>query len=541
MLSYVVCHLLNHAFAVISIDAANAARVYFVAPWTNPIGTLVLTTASLTHITLALWTTYIRRSLRMPVWQWTQLILGLSIPYLLVEHALSTGGGILRVGLVPNYEYVLAVFWHFAPYKGWMQIMLMIVAWSHAVVGLHHWLKVKPWYVAWQPHLYGLVMIVPVMAILGYVAGGYEVLEKLKDPIWLIKMLKEIKYPGPSFDTNTEILRNYWMIGYTAVIGFVFFARRFRIFRAERKAGIRATYPSGRRVLVPEGATLLETSRAGNIPHASVCGGRGRCSTCRILILESDPGSLDPPGLVEERVLDKLDLPSNVRLACQVRPKGNITCEPLLPPDVTAKEALSPGQFMHGREIDITVMFADLRGFTKLSESKLPFDVVFMLNQYFQSMGTAIEDAGGRVDKFIGDGIMALFGVDDDDNSGADQALRAACEMSLRLQRMNEQLKTDLASPLRLGIGIHQGPVIVGTMGHGAATQITAIGDTVNTASRLESLTKDHGVQLMVSSAVESSAEVNLASFEQLKVEVRGRSQSLLVRKINSACDLDSE
>ncbi|MGY9106221.1 MAG: adenylate/guanylate cyclase domain-containing protein, partial [Alphaproteobacteria bacterium] len=99
------------------------------------------------------------------------------------------------------------------------------------------------------------------------------------------------------------------------------------------------------------------------------------------------------------------------RLACQIRPKGNLTCEPLLPPDINAKEALTAGQYMHGQEMNITVMFADLRGFTKLSEKKLPFDVVFILNQYFQSMGTAIEGAGGRDDKFIGDGIMASFGA----------------------------------------------------------------------------------------------------------------------------------
>jgi adenylate cyclase len=72
-----------------------------------------------------------------------------------------------------------------------------------------------------------------------------------------------------------------------------------------------------------------------------------------------------------------------LRLACQVRPKGDVTCEPFLPPDATAKEALSPGQYMHGQEMDIAVMFADLSGFTELSESKLPFDVVFILNPYF--------------------------------------------------------------------------------------------------------------------------------------------------------------
>ena len=539
MFIYVASHLLNHAFAVISIEAANAARIFFVSPWTNTLGTLVLATAATTHISLALWTTYIRRSLRMPTWQWVQLGLGLTIPVLLVEHALSTGGGILRAGIVPNYEYVLAVFWHFSPIQGWLQVVLLVVTWTHAVVGIHNWLKVKPWYTTWQSHLYGLALLIPAMAIMGYVSGGYEVLEKLKNPLWLIQMLKSIQYPGPEFDQQTQQLKNYWIAGYTALVAAVFLARRMRLYFSARKEGIRVTYPSGRRILIPSGATLLETSRSGGIPHASVCGGRGRCSTCRVMILDCDAGCLLPPNDTEKKVLEKLNLPPNVRLACQVKPSGNVTCEPLLPPDVTAKEALNPGQYMHGQELTITVMFADLRGFTKLSESKLPFDVVFMLNQYFQSMGTAIEGAGGRVDKFIGDGIMALFGTEGDTENSAQQALTAAREMSLRLEHMNERLKNDLKEPLRLGIGIHRGPAIVGTMGHGAATQITAIGDTVNTAARLESITKDFGIQLLVSSAVEAEATVDLSGFEEADVPVRGRKESMCVRKISSANEIN--
>ena len=150
----------------------------------------------------------------------------------------------------------------------------------------------------------------------------------------------------------------------------------------------------------------------------------------------------------------------------------------------------------------------------KLSKSKLPFDVVFMLYQYFQSMGSAIEGAGGRIDKFIGDGIMALFGTEGGAENNAQQALTAAREMSLRLELINERLKNDLNEPLHLGIGIHRGSAIVGTMGHGAATQITAICDTVNTAARLVSITKDFGIQLLVSAAVEAEATAELSGFE---------------------------
>jgi len=547
MFAYVLCHLINHAFIVISVDAADAASAFLIEPWASTAGIAVLSTAALVHISLALWTTYNRRSLSMPVWQWMQLGLGLSIPYLLAEHALTTSGAAALSGMDPDYEYMLAIMWYFSPFTGWLQLLVLVVTWAHATVGIHHWLKVKPWYSKWYAHLYGLALVIPALALMGFVAGGFETLEKMRDPRWFEDVLKHIDYAGPGVDLQVALMRDYWFFGYTALLGFVFIFRQLRIFRAMHKDGVRATYPSGRRVLVPLGATLLETSRAGNIPHASVCGGRGRCSTCRVLILKSAPGSLEPPSSLEKRILDRLQLPPNVRLACQVRPSGDVTCEPLLPPDVTAHEALSPGQYMHGREMDITVMFADLRGFTELSESKLPFDVVFMLNQYFQSMGTAIEGAGGHIDKFIGDGIMALFGTEDIDRrnsrnankpSPSDQALIAAHQMALRLQKMNERLKNELTEPLRLGISIHRGPAILGTMGHGAATQVTAIGDTVNTAARLESITKDLGVQLLVSSTIEARSKLDLSAFERTSVDLRGRTQSLKVRKIKWASEL---
>ena len=125
-----------------------------------------------------------------------------------------------------------------------------------------------------------------------------------------------------------------------------------------------------------------------------------------------------------------------------------------------------------------------------------------------------IQGAGGRIDKFIGDGIMALFGTEGGAENNAQQTLTAAREMSLSLELINERLKNDLNEPLHLGIGIHRGSAIVGTMGHGAATQITAIGDTVNTAARLESITKHFGIQLLVSSAVEAEATADLSGFE---------------------------
>ena len=158
---------------------------------------------------------------------------------------------------------------------------------------------------------------------------------------------------------------------------------------------------------------------------------------------------------------------------------------------------------------------------------------------YFDSMGRAIREGGGHLDKFIGDGVMALFGLQGTPQEGAQDALRAARNMSQRLAELNKTLENDLDEPLRIGIGIHLGPAIVGEMGFGTATSLTAIGDSVNTASRLEGMTKDYGAQLIVSESVETQAGLDLTQYQQETVSVRGREEALGVRVISDASQLD--
>lgn len=237
-------------------------------------------------------------------------------------------------------------------------------------------------------------------------------------------------------------------------------------------------------------------------------------------------------------MLDRVAAPPKVRLACQIRPTRNLEVAPLLPPTASPKEALRRPNYVAGAEKEIAILFADLRGFTRLSEHKLPFDVVFLLNRYFTEMGRAIEEAGGRVDKFIGDGIMALFGIDSSPAAGAQTALAAAKRMGESLAALNRALSADLSEPLRIGIGIHLGPAIVGEMGYARATTVTAIGDAVNTASRLEALTKEFQAELVVSTALEEWAKVDLSRFERHEIEIRGRSQMLPVRVVKRLSDL---
>jgi adenylate cyclase len=279
---------------------------------------------------------------------------------------------------------------------------------------------------------------------------------------------------------------------------------------------------------VPRGFSVLEASRFARFPHASVCGGRGRCSTCRIRVTHG-LSILQSPSASEQRVLQRIGAPPNVRLACQLRPGGNISVTPLLPANARPSDGYAQPSYLAGQERTIAVLFADLRTFTGIAERKLPYDLVFLLNSYFEAVGDAIAGAGGMVDKFIGDGVMALFGVDSGPEIGCRQALAAAKTMVANVNVLSQRLAEELAEPLKIGIGIHCGPAVVGRMGYGSTVHLTAIGDMVNVASRLQDLTKEYSCQLIISEQVAEQAGLAVSAFPRHELTVRNRRETLAI------------
>ncbi len=535
---YVSTHLLNLALGLVSLSAMDSGRVWFLAVWRNPVGTVVLYGALSAHVLLALWGLYARRSLRMHRWEVTQLVLGLLIPPILVRHIIGTRLVSELFGVVDNYHYIMLAFTSFFPSLGVQQITIMIVAWVHGCFGMHFWLRLKPWYAAARMWLFSGALLIPVFALLGFSQAAREIDLLLKQPGWLKATLASIQLPN---EAASAFVENRSIVAWLILLGLLvttFAARFIRSWLMRRKGLVRLVYPGPQNVEVSRGTSVLEASRLAGIPHASVCGGRGRCSTCRIRIGKSEV-ALPEASEEECKVLARVGAPPRVRLACQLRPEaGRLEVTPLLPPTATAREAFHKPAYLQGREEEIAVLFADLRSFTKFSEKKLPFDVVFVLNRYFSTMGKAVEDAGGHVDKFIGDGVMALFGIGGNRQQGCREALSAARAMSEGLKELNRSLEHDLDEPLRIGIGIHAGPAIVGEMGYGQATNLTAIGDTVNTASRLEAMTKELKAQLVVSEIVGEYAEIDLTGLRREEVPIRGREQPLKVRFANTALEL---
>ncbi|MGE3936918.1 MAG: adenylate/guanylate cyclase domain-containing protein, partial [Rhodospirillaceae bacterium] len=501
LFAYVATHLLNHALGLVSLGAMEAARPWFLAVWTSPPGGAALYGSFLVHFALALWAIFQRRRLRLAAGEWVQLAVGLTIPFLLVEHIVGTRGATLAAGSEPSYPAVLLTMWVYAPKYVVIQALAILAAWTHGAIGLHYWMRLKPWYPDAFPLLYGAAILVPVLGFLGFVAAGREVMALAADPAWASRVNAAAAWPGRATAQTLQGVAEATFIVVPALLAAAFLARFGRTLVERRRGVLRIGYPDGRAVTILPGATILDASRAGGIPHASVCGGRGRCSTCRVRVTLG-AAALPMPGAVERRVLVRVGAPPDVRLACQARPTADLSVIPLLPATATAADGFARAAYLMGQEKEIAILFADLRDFTGFAERKLPYDVVFVLNRYFAGMGEAVTQAGGHLDKFIGDGVMALFGVEGGLRQGCRQSLAAARAMAERLDELNRALAHDLERPLRIGIGIHVGPVIIGEMGYGRASGLTAIGDAVNTASRLETLTKQFACQLVVSEAV---------------------------------------
>ncbi len=434
---------------------------------------------------------------------------------------------------------MLLALWVDDPAQGIRQTAATIIIWVHACIGIYYWLRLKPWFARAMAWLYGLALLFPVLGLLGFVSAGRAVGRLVaNDPGFLLDVQIDTNAPTAEQIAFLNSLETQILLGLAALVLLTLLARGVRLTAERRRGIVRIRYPEGRSVSVPPGMSILEASQLNDIPHASVCGGRGRCSTCRVRINGPLDG-LPPPDESERKVLRRVGAAPDVRLACQTRPTQDLSVTPLLPPNASPRDGFAKSAAMQGQEQEIAILFADIRGFTTFSEQKLPYDVVFVLNRYFRSMGEAIEQAGGRVDKFIGDGIMALFGVDASAADGANAALRAAQAMSAQLDELNRLLEADLPAPLRIGIGIHVGPAIVGEMGYGPAISVTAIGDTVNTASRLESKTKDFGAQLIVSEQVSDASTLDTSDLRREEIEVRGRREPMSIFVFEDAKSLD--
>lgn len=496
------------------------------------IGTVLLYAALLVHAGLALISIAQRRTLRMPFSVALQVVLGLLIPLQLISHLVQTRYAHEIFGVNDEMGYIIVLMWPNSAI--WMQSLLLLLVWVHGCIGLHMWLRLTFWWRKLTPYLIGVAVFIPGFALVGLLTEGRRIWSDFADPDLREQYIEHYNWPSPEtfqdlFAVKDNTLLVFW--GALALTGVIYVGRKLW----RRRHSVRIRYVNGPEVVSEKGMTLLEMSHANGIPHTALCGGKGRCTTCRVVVEEGE-NQLHPPTEIEARSLRAIGAPDGTRLACQVRPTDPVTVFRVFRPD-GARDRAHASQ---GQERQLAVLFLDMRGFTARTTGQLPYDIVFLLNRFFDAIVPAITAQGGVVDKYMGDGLLAMFETADT-KSSALAGLQAAVEIGQALKRFNQQLEAEGSAAVRIGMGLHIGDLVLGEIGAAKHAPRTIIGDAVNVASRLEAETKALGVELLVSDKVLQAAGLQCDPSDLRDFNLRGVTEPVPALPVQNASELESQ
>ncbi|WP_407152651.1 adenylate/guanylate cyclase domain-containing protein [Bradyrhizobium sp. ORS 86] len=540
MFAYLVSHFLNHALGNISMEALAIGVHYHTEFWQFLPVAIVFYGACLVHTALGIWALYQRREFRWRAIEPLQLVLGLSVPMLIIVHIVGVRLGQTLFRQEKLYPQELYTFFIASPGRLWLMLAVLVIAWVHGCIGLYFWFRLRPFFKRAAPFLLAAAVLIPTLAMLGIYQGGRATIADANDPAWRQQELSVRNLGTAAESEMLDTIANGLTTGYLGLLGLVVLARGARTLLERRGGMIALSYGNGRTVRVPRGWSVLEASLRNNVPHASVCGGRARCSTCRIRIV-GDHANLPEPSAREAFVLHRVgsDDPS-IRLACQLRPTADLTFFQLFLPHTMSANAHATNPARIGQERYLVSMFVDMRGSTQLAEKRLPFDTVFIVNRFLGAVSQAVLEAGGRPNQFIGDGMLALFGLATGRREACRQALHAAALIASHVDDLNQFLSHDLREPIRFGIGIHGGEVIVGDIGYRDHMVFTALGDAVNVAARLQDMTKVLACEAVISDEVRATAGLAEDALPAQEVAIRGRNQPMVVRTVESTSTLSA-
>lgn len=498
LFTYVTLHLVCHALGLISINAAEAALHLTVLFWHGTIGTILLYGSALIHVGLALIAIYERRTLRIAPVQALRIVLGLTMPLVLIGHFVGTRYAFERFGLPATYQQVVTSLW--TTNGQGRQLTLLAPGWIHGCLGLNFAFGARRMWQRLRFALFGVALLLPVLAGLGFLTMGRELAARpaLADTN---RVSATAAQRATLIDMRDEVLTVY-----LGLIGIVLVVRSIRgLDERRRKAVVRISYP-GRSVCVPRGWSVLEASDSFGIPHQSTCGGRARCTTCRVRVSDGE-AHCPEPMIDERRALDRIGADATVRLACQLRPTGDVSVQPLLAMKQEWWRAIPPAQVATEREV--AVLFFDVR-FGAASGAKgvhiawapSAHDTIYALDHFHAIASAVIESTGGVQCRHTNDSWVALFGLDTD-------GVHRACSRALAAGQKIEESSTALANRLvrEIGveadflIGLHVGHVVTGMIGERGTNRVSAIGDAIQVAERLQNCARLHGERFVISKA----------------------------------------
>ncbi len=272
--------------------------------------------------------------------------------------------------------------------------------------------------------------------------------------------------------------------------------------------------------------TILEAMLNAGINHAHVCGGNARCTTCRVYIMEG-LSNCRPRNDKEKSLATNLGFPPDIRLACQTKLKGNIAIRRPVVDDLDIRIILkqfgdASGSKL-GQEKDVAILFVDIENYTEFAEAFPAYDVVHVLNRYYQTMNEIIVQNKGIISDVAGDGILALFGAIEDSVNPVRDALRSVRSMNGALTQFNEYLKQMYDRHFGIRAGINFGRAIVGSFDTGRMSKISAIGDEVNLASRIETANKELGTRLLISESAYKKIQTEVETREVHRATLKGK------------------
>ncbi len=500
LLAYIAAHLANHALGLVSLDAAERGLGIAVRIWHSLPGTVLLYGAAGIHLLLALHAIYQRRSLRLPPAEVVRILLGLGMPILVIGHIAATRLALELHALPPEYARIV---WSLrsSDSEG-RQLALLAPGWLHGCMGLHFAFSHRPAYRRMLPLLFGVALLMPVLSALGFIAMGRELGVMAADPAW-----RALNPESPDTAQRVAIgrLRDSLLTTYFVLVGVAFGARWLRgAIEHQRGSTLRIRYP-GRTVRVPRGWSVLEASRGHAIAHASQCGGRARCSTCRVRVTEGLEHCA-APGEDEARTLARIHAAPDVRLACQLRPEGDVAVLPLLAPTAApAREEQAP------EERELALLMVEVPSLAGFARGHSSYDTLYLQRRVTELVGACVRGNGGESHELPGGGVLALFAAATP--AGACKAaLAAAHDITAALNDASTGTGgAALPAELDACISIHAGPIA----GWRAGSNVLPAGAALHDLMALHALAKREEAPLAVSGRLAELATMDTSAWRK--------------------------
>jgi adenylate cyclase len=493
---YISAHLINHALGLVSLDAAEAGMSIAIDVWYSVPGTILLYGAAAVHFLMALLAIYERRTFRLPPLEIIRIVLGFTMPILLIGHAAGTRLAYDMYGLSSDYTRVVGVLWA-SGQQGW-QLGLMAPGWIHGCLGLNFAFGRRQWFRQLRPVLFAIALLLPVFSGLGFIAMGRELAGTPRSAA-------AQEYLSPA-NAEQRLAIAQWkdnlLNWYFSIIFAAFMAREIRNLIERRAKGlVQVTYP-GQTVSIPRGWSVLEASRSFHLPHASMCGGRARCSTCRIRVTAGQE-HCPPPAKDEQDTLTRINAPAEVRLACQLRPEGNVSVIPIVR---TARPVYRATASRRSGEHDVVVLYCDVRNRADFASDHLPQDLLHILTVYVDGLSQAIRAAGGALSYVESDSVCALFGLDGAGEVCAQRALHAVGAIEGVIADLNNRLGRHEGDHLKISVVVHSGHAAIGEIGSSEPPMVLAIGEAVDVANEMRKLAAERDRAFAISERVYQAA-----------------------------------